>query len=52
MQGIILVPDWLRRIRVEVFVSLCSYSIGRCVRSSKHIGAETVVKNNGERIIE
>ena len=33
---------------VKVFVSLCS----RCVRSSKHIGAETFVKNNGERILE
>ena len=48
---IILVPDWLRRSRLKVFVSLCSYSTGRCVRSSKQIGAETFVKNNGERII-
>ena len=45
---IILVPDWLRRSRVKVFVSLCSYSTGGCVRSSKQIGAETFVKNNGK----
>ena len=30
----------------------CSYSTGSCVCSSKQIGAETFVKNNGERIIE
>ena len=46
------VPDWLRRSRVKVFVLLCSDSTCRCVRSSKQIGAETFVKNNGERIIE
>ena len=49
---IILVPDWLRRSRVKVFVSLCSNSTGRCVRSSKRIGTETFMKNDGERNIE
>ena len=29
-----------------------SFSRGRCMRSSKQIGAETFVKNNGERIVE
>ena len=33
---------------VKVFVSLCSYS----THSSKQIGAETFLMNNGERIIE
>ena len=47
-----LVLDWLRGSRVKVFVSLCSYSTGSCMRSSKHMGAETFVKNNGERFIE
>ena len=44
----ILVFDRLWSGRVEVFVSLCSYSTSRDVRSSEHIGAETFVKNNGE----
>ena len=47
-----MVPDWLRLSRVKVFVSLCSYSTGRWARSSKRMGAETCVKNNGERNIE
>ena len=54
MRGIgptILALDWLRRGRVEVFVSLCSYSTGRCVRCLKRLGIETFVENNGERII-
>ena len=46
------VLDWLRHSEVKVFVSLCSYSTGRCVRGSKQIGIETVGKNNGERIIK
>ena len=46
------VLDWLRRSEMKVFVSLCSYSTGRCVRGSEQIGIETVVKNNSERIIK
>ena len=46
------VLDWLRRIEVKVFVSLCSYSTGRCARGSEQIGIETAGKNNGERIIK
>ena len=46
------VLDWLRCSEVKVFVSLCSYLTGRCVRGSEQIGIETVVKNNGERIIK
>ena len=48
-----LVLDWLRRSRVKVFVSRCSYFNRQvCVFSSKQIGAETFLKNNGGRIIE
>ena len=44
--------DWLRHNDVKVFVSLCSYSTGMCVRGFKQIDIETVGKNNRERIIK
>ena len=40
--------DWLRHSGVEVFVSLCSCSVGGCVRGSERMGIETVEENGGE----
>ena len=46
-----LVPDWLRRSKMKVFVSQQAGGEDVCICGSEQIGFETVVKNNGERII-
>ena len=42
----------LRRSKMKIFVSQCSYSTGGCMCISGQIGHETVVKNISERIIK
>ena len=51
-EGIHIDKEEDRVFRGKVFVSLCSHSTGGCMSGSKRMGIETVVKNNGERIMK